>query len=88
MSSTSERIRNINRLKREIYREYGFYYYVPMAEAYTVQVPVTVSCSYGKCLFCDLNQGMKFRELSLDEISGHVKNLRLINEGRKSSRFL
>lgn len=88
MSSTSERIRNINRLKREIYREYGFYYYVPMAEAYTVQVPVTVSCSYGKCLFCDLNQGMKFRELPLDEISGHVKNLRLINEGRKSSRFL
>ena len=59
-----------------------------MAEAYTVQVPVTVGCSYDKCLYCRLNQGRKFRELSLDEISGHVQNLREIHEGRKATRFL
>ncbi|MBQ9905088.1 MAG: radical SAM protein [Synergistaceae bacterium] len=88
MTQTAERIQSINRLKRDVYREYGFYYYVPMAEAYTVQVPVTVGCSYNKCLYCELNQGRKFRELSLEEITGHVENLRVINEGRKSKRFL
>ena len=31
MTDTAERIRNIKNFKREIYREYGFYYYVPMA---------------------------------------------------------
>lgn len=88
MTHTSERIQQINRLKHDVYREYGFYYYVPMAEAYTVQVPVTVGCSYDKCLYCYLNQGRKFRELSPDEITAHVENLRVINEGRNSKRFL
>ena len=88
MTQTSERIQKINRLKHDIYSEYGFYYYVPMAEAYTVQVPVTVGCSYDKCLYCYLNQGRKFRELSLEEITAHVENLRVINEGRNPKRFL
>ena len=59
MTDTAERIQSINRLKQNIYREYGYYYYVPMAEAYTVQIPVTVGCSYDKCLYCELNQGRK-----------------------------
>ena len=80
-------IKNINELKREIYREYGFFYYVPMAEAYDVQVPVTISCSYGKCLYCDLNQGMRFRMLELNEIEGHVKKLRIIHS-KPAKRFL
>ena len=63
-------------LRRELYGEYGFYYYVPMAEAYSVQVPVTVSCSYGRCLYCNLNQGKPFRELSLEEIGAHLERLR------------
>ena len=88
MTDTAERIQNINRLKQNIYREYGYYYYVPMAEAYTVQVPVTVGCSYDKCLYCELNQGRKFRELSFEEISGHVESLRKIHEGRNPKRFL
>lgn len=87
MTDTAERIRNIKNFKREIYREYGFYYYVPMAEAYTVQIPVTVSCSYRRCLYCDLNQGMKFRELGLDEIEEHIRKLRYIND-RPAKRFL
>ena len=47
------------RFKRELYGEYGSFYYVPMAESRAVQLPVTVGCSYGRCLFCDLNQGMR-----------------------------
>ena len=87
MSNISERVIKVRQLKHEIYHEYGFYYYVPMAEAYTVQVPVTVSCSYGKCLYCDLNQGMKFKELTLTEIEENVKKLRYIHD-KPSKRFL
>lgn len=87
MTPLSERIRKVRQFKQEIYQEYGFYYYVPMAEAYTVQVPVTVSCSYGKCLYCDLNQGMTFRELSLAEIEANVEKLRYIHD-KPARRFL
>ena len=87
---TQNRIQQINALKREIYGEYGFYYYVPMAEAYTIQIPVTISCSYNKCLYCDLNQHKKFRELSLDEIESNIKKLRVIHDEKLDSakRFL
>ena len=83
-------IKKIKSLKREVYGEYGIYYYVPMAESFTVQIPVTVSCSYRKCLFCDLNQGIPFRELSLDEIEANIKKLRLIHElaNKPAKRFL
>ncbi|MCR4817572.1 MAG: radical SAM protein [Fretibacterium sp.] len=90
MEQDAERIRKIRRLKNEVYGEYGFFYYVPMAESYTVQVPVTVSCSYRRCLYCDLNQGMPFRELSLDEINANLERLRVIHEKdiRPPRRFL
>ena len=90
MSQDAKRIQNIRRLKREVYGEYGFFYYVPMAESYTVQVPVTVSCSYRRCLYCDLNQGVTFRELSLEEIGANLERLRLIHEddARPPRRFL
>ncbi len=90
MTQDTQRIQKIRRLKCEIYGEYGVYYYVPMAEAFTVQVPVTVSCSYKKCLYCDLNQGMAFRELGLDEISENVRKLRYIHDSdaRPAKRFL
>ena len=84
------RIQKVNQFKQEIYREYGYYYYVPMAEAYAIQVPVTVGCSYDRCLYCKLNQDNKFRELSLDEIAGNITKLRYIYEERLNSakRFL
>lgn len=80
----------IRRLARDVYGMYGSYYYVPMAEAYAVQVPVTVSCSYGRCLFCDLDQGIPFRKLSMEEIDANIERLRLIHEGdrRPPTRFL
>ncbi|MDO4786649.1 MAG: radical SAM protein [Fretibacterium sp.] len=67
------------RLRQELYGEYGPFYYVPMAESRAVQVPVTVGCSYGRCLFCDLNQGMRYRELPLGEIADNVEKLRFIH---------
>ena len=82
MSFTSERIQRVKEFKQEIFREYGYYYYVPMAEAYAVQIPVTVGCSYNKCLYCKLNQDNKFRELSLDEIANNITKLRYIYEER------
>ena len=90
MTQDAERIQTVRQFKREIYGEYGGYYYVPMAEAFTVQVPVTVSCSYKKCLYCDLNQGMTFRELGLDEISENVRKLRYIHDldSKPAKRFL
>ena len=84
----TNRIQQINKFKRDIYGEYGFYYYVPMAEAYTIQIPVTISCSYNKCLYCDLNQRKKFRELSLGEIESNIQKLRYIHEGKSAKRFL
>ena len=90
MSITSERVQRVKEFKQEIFREYGYYYYVPMAEAYAIQVPVTVGCSYNKCLYCKLNQNNKFRELSLDEIENNITKLRYIYEERLDSakRFL
>ena len=80
----------VRRLKRELYDEYGFFYYVPMAESYAVQLPVTVSCSYGRCLFCDLNQGMRFRVLSMEEVAANAERLQAIHERdrRPPTRFL
>ncbi|NLL37509.1 MAG: radical SAM protein [Fretibacterium sp.] len=80
----------MKRLKKELYGEYGPFYYVPMAESRSVQLPVTVGCRYGSCLFCDLNQGMAYRELSLDEISRNVEWLRFIHQRdrRPVQRFL
>lgn len=68
------------RIRRELYGEYGAFYYVPMTESRAVQLPVTVGCRYGRCLFCDLNQGMIYRELSLTEILGNIEKLRFIHQ--------
>ena len=88
--TTSERIKRINDFKNEIFREYEYYYYVPMAEAYDIQIPVTVGCSYDKCLFCDLNGASKFHEIPLDKINENIKKLRFIHEDKLGSakRFL
>lgn len=60
----------------DIYKEYGQYYYVPMTQAYSVAVPVTVGCSWNKCLYCDLNHGSRFRFLGLQEIEEKLKALK------------
>ena len=60
----------------KIYEEYGQYYYVPMTQGYSVAVPVTVGCSWDKCLYCDLNHGNKFKFLGLKEIEEKLKLLK------------
>ena len=72
---------------REIYSPYGWAYYIPMAEAYNVQLPVTVGCSWNKCLYCGLNGSLTFRELGLEEISESIKKLRYVH-AKPSRRFL
>lgn len=52
----------------EIYKEYGPYFYVPMDQAYSVAVPVTIGCSWDKCLYCDLNQHNKFAFFGIEKI--------------------
>ncbi len=69
-----------SRLRRELYGEYGAFYYVPMAESRAVQLPAAVGCRYGRCLFCDLNQGMAYRELSLTEVRDNIEKLRFIHQ--------
>lgn len=60
----------------EVYKEYGKYFYVPMTQGYSVAVPVTVGCSWDKCLYCDLNHNNRFRFLGLQEIDKKLKALK------------
>lgn len=52
----------------EVYAEYGRYRYLPMTQGYSLAVPVTLGCSWDKCLYCDLNHETPFRFLGLDTI--------------------
>lgn len=67
----------------EIYKEYGNYFYVPMTQGYSVAVPVTVGCSWNKCLYCDLNHDNKFKFLGLQEIGKKLKALKEYYSNRK-----
>ena len=60
----------------EVYKEYGKYFYVPMTQGYSVAVPVTVGCSWDKCLYCDLNHENRFKFLGLEEINRKLKVLK------------
>ncbi len=68
----------------DIYGEYGGYFYVPMTQAFSLAIPVTIGCSWDKCLYCDLNHNNKFRKLSLEEIKSHILKLKELNATRKS----
>lgn len=67
----------------EIYKEYGIYNYLPMSEAFSVEVPLVVGCSYNKCLFCDLNGPLSFRVFSDNEIRDKLSLIKKYYEGRK-----
>lgn len=63
----------------EIYSIYNNEVYVPMSEARNLYLPVTVGCSYNKCLYCGLSKNTKFKILSLEEIEENLKKLKFIN---------
>ena len=52
----------------KVYKEYSGYFYVPMTQAWSLAVPVTVGCSWDRCLFCDLNHNNSFRIFTNSEI--------------------
>lgn len=62
----------------DIYDDYGGYFYVPMTQAFSLAVPVTVGCSWNQCSYCDLNHNNSFRILSLDEIRGKLDKLKAL----------
>lgn len=67
----------------EVYKEYGEYFYVPMTQGYSVAVPVTLGCSWDKCLYCDLNQGNRFKFFGLEEIENRLKILKRFYSNRR-----
>ena len=67
----------------EVYKEYGKNFYVPMTQGYSVAVPVTVGCSWDKCLYCDLNHENKFKFLGLQEIDKKLKALKNYYSNRR-----
>src|SRR5690606_34449514 len=54
-----------------------------MTQGYSVAVPVTVGCSWNKCLYCDLNHDNKFKFLGLQEIDKKLKALKEYYSNRK-----
>jgi len=67
----------------EVYDEYGKYFYIPMTQGYSIAVPVTVGCSWDKCLYCDLNHENKFKFLGLQEIDKKLKALKNYYSNRR-----
>ena len=67
----------------EVYKEYGQNFYVPMTQGHSVAVPVTVGCSWDKCLYCDLNHENKFKFLGLQEIDKKLKVLKNYYSNRR-----
>ncbi len=79
----SDLISKIRDYKDQVYGPYGNYLYVPMTEARSLYIPVTIGCSYGSCLFCDLNHGLDFKFLGLDLIEENLKKLSFIHSRGK-----
>lgn len=62
-------------MNNPIKKPYGDYYYVPMTQGNAIPIPVTVGCSWNRCLYCDLNHKQKFRVLSMEEIQRHIETM-------------
>ena len=55
--------------------------YRPPLEVYSYLLPVTEGCSYNKCRFCSLYGNIKFRLLTLEEISAQLSKLNKNSRG-------
>ncbi len=73
MNREAEFIKQVRRYRKEMLAPYRGWQYVPMGEGRSLALPVTVSCDYKGCLFCDLNQDLPFSEFSLAEIENFLK---------------
>lgn len=83
-------IKKAKKYHADVYKDYGDYIYQPMAEATSLGLPVTLGCSYNKCLYCDLNHGIDFKVLSLEDIEDRLVKLSFINKynRRKVRKFV
>lgn len=54
-----------------------------MPESRDLFLPVTVGCTYNKCLYCGLNKNIPFKKLSLNEIEDNFKKLKYINQNNR-----
>lgn len=54
--------------------------YYPQDEMHTVMVPVTLGCSYNKCVFCAMYKGEHYSEVPLSTIENHLRNVDLYTE--------
>lgn len=55
-------------IRQEMHQIYHGYEYIPMGEASSLLIPLTVGCDYSKCLFCDLNHDLPFTVLDLQTL--------------------
>lgn len=62
---------------------YDRYMYTPMPEMHNEMIPVTVGCSYGKCLYCDLNVGKKFEVFGIDDVKKYIRQRKAFYEGKR-----
>lgn len=90
MNKEAEFIKKVRKYRKEILAPYRGWQYVPMGEGRSLPLPVTVSCDYKACLFCDLNQDLPFSEFSLAEIETFLKKEAYIQtvSNRKARRVV
>ncbi|HHX69769.1 MAG: radical SAM protein [Miniphocaeibacter sp.] len=84
-----EFIKRAKKYLEEIYKPYNNKIYVPMPETRNLFLPVTIGCSYNKCLYCGLNKNIRFEKISLEEIEENLKKLQFITQynRRKVEKF-
>ncbi len=62
---------------------YDRYMYSPMPEMHNEMIPVTDGCSYGKCLFCDLNVGKSFKVFDIEDIKKYIRKRAEFYKGKR-----
>lgn len=85
----TEFIKKAKKYIEEIYKPYNNKIYVPMPETRNLFLPVTIGCTYNKCLYCGLNKNIIFKKISLEDIEENLKKLQFITQynRRKVERF-
>ena len=62
---------------------YDRYMYTPMPEMHNEMIPVTVGCSYGKCIYCDLNVGKKFKVFDIEDVKKYIRDRKDFYEDKR-----
>lgn len=76
-------IYKVKKYINDVYSIYDDKIYVPMPESRDLFLPVTIGCTYNKCIYCGLNKDIPFRKLNLKEIEENLKKLKFINQNNR-----